>query len=169
MLRHDLASKKLIILRLQEIYEKTGKSPKKQDVEDIKRIESIFGSWTEALIEAGFFRRRRITEQQRLNIKGMVEEINILYKARLKKNIAPPPELETMVLALAAVKIMREEANALFTREKLNALLIDYVGSAPVQVTHIYPIMNEIDNRIFRPRKGCYVFYPAVQGGNGSV
>lgn len=54
MLRHDLASKKLIILRLQEIYEKTGKSPKKQDVEDIKRIESIFGSWTEALIEQDF-------------------------------------------------------------------------------------------------------------------
>lgn len=38
--------------------------------------------------------------------------------------------MKTMVLALATVKIMREEANALFTREKLNAPLIDYVGSA---------------------------------------
>lgn len=64
MLRNDLVFKELTILRLQEFYEKTGRSPKKKDIEGITRIESAFGSWTEALIEAGFFRRRRITEQQ---------------------------------------------------------------------------------------------------------
>lgn len=169
MLRNDLVFKELTILRLQEFYEKTGRSPKKKDIEGITRIESAFGSWTEALIEAGFFRRRRITEQQKLDIKRMVNEINESHKIRLKKNITPPPELDTMVLALATVKILKASPNELFTRKKINSLLIDCVGSGPSQITHIFPVMNEIDYRVRNPRKGCYVFYPAVKGGDGSV
>ncbi|WBC28244.1 homing endonuclease associated repeat-containing protein [Bacillus subtilis] len=159
MLVKEESIKKEIITRFQEEYNRSGRVPKKRDYGHISKIEKAFGSWTEGLIEAGFFRRKKLTEEQRENVKRLNLELNNTCRARIQKGLTPPPELESMIVALAAVKIMRESPGQVFTRQRINKGLIRMIGSEVPCMSNVFNIMHIIDHRVINPRKGCYVFY----------
>ncbi|MBO3796481.1 hypothetical protein ACTOS9_22045 (plasmid) [Bacillus subtilis] len=151
--------KKAIIFEIQDSFQRTGKLPQKSQFKKVWKIEEVFGSWTEALIEAGFFRKTLLSEEQKEYIKQTIKQLNTFYRRDLKKNVSPPPEIETMVLAFAAVEAMRKTPSYPYTTRELRELLEKKVGSAPAFMSQIYPCMRGIDRRISNPRKGCYVLY----------
>ncbi|MGM0750231.1 MAG: homing endonuclease associated repeat-containing protein [Bacillota bacterium] len=159
MLPEEQDFKESIIAKFQEEYQRTGRVPKKRDYGHISRIEKSFGSWTEGLIEAGFFRKKKLTNEQKKNVKRLISELNNTTRTRIMNGITPPPELASMIVALAAVKIMREFPGDVFTRERINKELKKMIGSDVAYMTNVFPIMNMIDQRVISPRKGCYVFY----------